>query len=190
MGSTLPGPASARVRAADFPPAGSRLKAARRAPHVRRQHQRGLQLHSPGSRFALRRGCPRRWATRPALAVPGARGPPVSLAGHCSPGPVPPLHAGPLACTLPRCPRGTPLPRDLRSLGFRGRWRYARKTVRGAAQRGAAGAEASSRSLQLRWPPLGAATLESVAGTVRTTAGLPSPLAPLCLCSPPGPSPI
>lgn len=169
----------------DFPPAGCRLKAAQRDPHVRRQHQRGLQLHSPGSLFALRRGCPRRGATGPALPAPGARGPPVSLPTHCSPGPLLPLHAGPLARPLPRCPRGTPLPRDPRSLGFQRRWRYARKTVRGAA-----GAEASSLSLQLRGPPLGAATPESLAGTVRTTAGLPSPLAPLCLCSPPGPSPI
>lgn len=51
-----PTPSPGPARAADVPPAGGGLKAARHAPHVRRQHQRRLQLHSLGSPSCFAQG--------------------------------------------------------------------------------------------------------------------------------------
>lgn len=94
VGPILPAPGP---RAADVPPAGGGLKAARYAPHVRRQHQRRLQLHSLGSPSCFAQGLSEpagllgcrdlfldSRGSRPARLPPGYRGP----------GPFPPLRAG------------------------------------------------------------------------------------------------
>ena len=82
------------------PLAGGGLKAARRAPHVRRQHRLRPQRAAQAARLACRRGCPCRRAAQPALPAPGrqARPPPSPDPSHRS-------MRAPLASG---CPRATP----------------------------------------------------------------------------------
>lgn len=59
VGAILPAPTHQRgAGAAGFRPAGGGLKAARRAPHVRRQHRPRPQRRSPGGPARLAQGLP------------------------------------------------------------------------------------------------------------------------------------